>query len=300
MGLVLKILLMHSCFVYFRCDDKVSVYDNLHSNSSPGINCSETLDKFVTHVDYSVEDFTDYSQDKEEPKYAPDVPKSRQPRNIKRVLSWVGRGFGKVFNSPYIYNFYPIINYSVGKIMQHLPFLNNNPNPTPGQGPPSPDYPQSSPQPNPQQLQQQQQMQQEYEEEAERKQREMQQKQEEAEARAKHAAEEKKLINERAKKLAATYVQLYFAKQAQSSPVTSYPTSYNEMLPQNYVPGEYNVPAQPPVYNPPVYDQAYAQPNYPAAYPPVDNIAPPPPPPPPVPIAPAYNPVPPLVNYVNV
>ncbi|KAL1455657.1 hypothetical protein WDU94_009738 [Cyamophila willieti] len=301
MGLVLKILVLHSFFISLHDVRTLPVYDNLNLNASLGINCSETLTKLVTDVDYTVEDFTDYTQDEEEPKYAPDVPKSRHPRSIRRVLSWVGRGFNKVFNSPYIYNFYPIINYSVGKIMQHLPFLSNNPsNPSGQQNLPSSDYPQPSPsQPNPQQLQKQQQMQQEYEEEMEKKQREMQMKQEEAEAKAKHAAEEKKIINERAKKLAATYVQLYFAKE--TSPVLSFPTAYNQMGPANYAPGEapYNEPAaaQAPVYNPPVYDQAYPQPNYPAAYPAVDTLAGP------DPIPPVYNPAPPPVvqpvNYVN-
>lgn len=294
MGLVLKILLFNSVFVLSLVNGSESVYENLNSNASLGVNCSETLEKLVTNVDYSVEDFTDYTQDQEEPNYPPDVPKSRHSRSIRRVLSWVGRGFNKVFNSPYIYNFYPIINYSVGKIMQHLPFLNNNPsNPSPA----SPDYPQSSSQPNPQQLQQQQQMQQEYEEQMEKKQQELQRKQQEAEERAKHAAEEKKLINERAKKLAAKYVELYFSKHA-TTPVP-FPSVYNQG--SNFGSGAaYIAPAVAPVYNPPVYDQAYAQPNYPAAYPAVDNV-PEPEVPVPEPIPPVYNPPPPAaVKYVNV
>lgn len=285
---MLRILVMQTILLHFSCAGrKILEYDNLNENASVGINCSEVLDKLVTNVEYSVEDFTDYTQDEEEPKYAPDIPKSRKPRGIKRVLSWVGRGFNKVFNSPYIYNFYPLINYSVGKIMQHLPFVGNSPS---NPGPPSPDYPQSPSQPNPQQLLQQQKMQQEYEEEMERKQHEMKQKQEEEEAKAKRAAEEKKQINDRAKKLAAKYVELYFAKKAQTSPITT----YKEMS-QNYAQGAYNLPLQPPAYNNPVYDQAYAQANYPAAYPSVDNLADPVP----LPIPPVYNPAS-ADNYENV
>lgn len=280
MGQLSRVLVIHTILFHFSRGGKTfPEYDNLNDNSSVDVNCSEVLKKLVTAVEYSVEDFTDYFQEEEEeePKYSPDLPKSRKTRGINRVLSWVGRGFNKVFNSPYIYNFYPLINYSVGKVMQHLPFLGNSPSNL-AAGPPSPDYPQTSSQPNPQQLQQQQKIQQEYEEDMERKQREMQQKQEEEEAKAKHAAEEKKLVNERAKKLAAKYVELYFAKQASSSPITY------KVMPQNYEQGAYNLPAQPLVYNNPVYDQVYPQANYSAAYPSVDTLADPAP----LPIPPVY------------